>query len=233
MTLGIPKRLGHIWIGPLEPPLAWMETWRSHHPDWDYTLYDNATLTGRRWRSQRQITEYFRRGRFEGVADLMRYELLLENGGVIADADSICLRPTDELWQEPHLYACYEHETLKPGNVSPFIASAPGHPFLERVVERLSHMKLFNLKDPWQTTGNMFLRRYIAKHSPERITFFPHHYFNPTFKNRIPYEGDGPVYADQKWGTTTGSYAEVCAPTSAEERGERHAAVLSALESHL
>lgn len=38
----IPKKLSHIWIGPLQPPLDWMRTWRDKYQDWEYTLYDNA-----------------------------------------------------------------------------------------------------------------------------------------------------------------------------------------------
>ena len=68
----IPRRLGHIWIGPQPAPLEWMDTWKAAHPGWDYTLYDNAYLTGRRFRNQPLINEYFRRAEYAGVADLMR-----------------------------------------------------------------------------------------------------------------------------------------------------------------
>ena len=38
------------------------------------------------------------RAEYMGVSDLMRYEILEEVGGIIPEADSICLRATDELW---------------------------------------------------------------------------------------------------------------------------------------
>ena len=64
-----------------------------------------------------------------GVSDLMRYEILEEVGGFISEADSICLRVTDELWDKPDAaYTVHESEVAKPVLVSPFLVSAPNHP---------------------------------------------------------------------------------------------------------
>ena len=41
------------------------------------------------------------RKEYAGVSDLMRSEILEEVGGFIPEADSICLRATDELWDKP------------------------------------------------------------------------------------------------------------------------------------
>ena len=58
----------------------------------------------------------------------MRYEILKEVGGFIPEADSICLRPADELWdQAGAAYMVHENEVAKPGLVSPFLASVPKH----------------------------------------------------------------------------------------------------------
>lgn len=202
----LPRRLGHIWVGDKMAPLDWMQTWRTHHPDWDYVLYDNACLTGRRWRNHDLICEYVRRRRYEGVSDLMRYEILYAEGGVIAEADAICRRPVDALFDKPTLYAVYENETRKPGNISPFIASVPRHPFLAEIIETIAaRWTPQTLQDPWQSTGNRFLKFRIAA---RRIAMevLPSHTFNPGFKGEA-YTGDGLVYADQMWGTTRNLYA--------------------------
>ena len=211
MTLGIPKTLGHIWIGHRPAPLEWMQSWRDHHPDWDYVLYDNAYLFSRRWRNQALINEYYRRGQYAGVSDLMRYEILYENGGFIAEADSRCLRPTDELWTEPALYTVYENEDLKPDLVSPFLASAKGHPYLNLVTTRIFRRTYpSNLEAPWRSVGNQFLKRVIRSQPPENLIIFPSHYFIPQHKNENSerYRGTGAVYCDQFWGSTLGLYAE-------------------------
>lgn len=203
----LPRKYGHIWIGDKLPPDEWMATWRHHHPDWDYQLFDNAYLTSRKWRNQALIREYFRRRRFEGVADLMRYEILYESGGVIAPADSICHRPVDELFVEPTLYAVYESEEFKPRNISPFIASVAGHPFLGEIIERIAaQWTPETLQAPWQSTGNRFLKFKIGNRKIA-MTVLPSHTFNPSFKGR-PYTGTGTIYAEQMWGTTRNLYQQ-------------------------
>ena len=42
--LKIPKIIGHIWVGHLQAPKEWMQTWRDYHPTWEYRLYDNEYL---------------------------------------------------------------------------------------------------------------------------------------------------------------------------------------------
>ena len=37
----IPKIIHQIWLGPLPPPQRWLDSWRDHHPDWDYHLWTN------------------------------------------------------------------------------------------------------------------------------------------------------------------------------------------------
>jgi mannosyltransferase OCH1-like enzyme len=207
MTLGIPKRLGHIWIGPLKPPAEWMQSWRDHHASWDYHLYDNDFLFSRRWRTQPLINEYYRRGEYAGVSDLMRYEILHDVGGFIPEADSLCLRPTDELWTEPNLYTVYENEEKKPGLVSPFLASTPKHPYLDAILKRIVRRNApETLGAPWWAVGNKFLKRALATQPADAVTIFPSHYFIPKHKDSPRYDGDGPVYCDQFWGSTLHRY---------------------------
>ena len=126
----IPKELGHIWIGPYAPPEEWMQSWRDHHPEWNYTLYDNAFLTSRTFICQRQIIEYYDRAQFAGVSDLMRYEILFESGGFLPEADSVCLNAADELFQEAKCYSVYELPNDEGGMISPWLAANKGNPLL-------------------------------------------------------------------------------------------------------
>ena len=74
-----------------------MQTWPEKHPDWEYRVYDNEFLMEFPFRNRKLINEYFWRGEYAGVQDLMRFEILYEFGGFMADADSICRHPVDEL----------------------------------------------------------------------------------------------------------------------------------------
>lgn len=206
MTLGIPKKLGHIWIGPLEAPTDWMDTWTKIHPDWDYTLYDNDYLKRANFETQAQIDEYINRGQYAGAADLMRYEILWRNGGVLAPADGTCLRPIDELFvDDAELYTVYENEFVRGKLVSPILAAAPGNPFLREMIDRLKQVAPRQLGRPWKQTGNLFVAEMIEEMRPD-IVIWPSHYFIPRHYTGVEYSGEGPVYVDQHFGSTGKKY---------------------------
>lgn len=125
MTLGIPKKLGHIWIGPHEAPYEWFQTWIDKHPEWDYQLYDNEFLKTHTFRTQHLIDFYWSLDLYAGVSDLMRLEILYEYGGFIPEADTICYHNTDELFVNKCPYTVYENEFLRGKLVSPILAAPP------------------------------------------------------------------------------------------------------------
>ncbi len=229
-SLALPKTLGHIWIGPMHPPTVWMDTWKEKHPDWKYTLYDNEFLINRSWRCQKQILAYYRRGKYEGVADLMRYEILFDEGGFLPPADSTCLHNCEELFDHPALYSVWENEEKRPGYLSPFCASVPAHSFLGEILDSLSSLKPWRLKRPWKSVGNRFLGRFYKEKMPENVTIMPSYTFNPVHLGRgIRYGGTEKVYADQHWGTTTKAYRNVCEPRSRREMLEVNRHVIKGL----
>ncbi|MCU0905723.1 MAG: hypothetical protein MUE83_17925, partial [Tabrizicola sp.] len=192
----VPRRIGHIWIGPHPAPLDWMRSWSDAHPGWTYRLYDNDYLTGRRFRCQAQINEYFRRGKYAGVSDLMRYEILFEEGGFLPEADSVCLHPVDDLLTEARACTVYEFAEGKTGMMSPFLASEPGNPVIGRVIDRLSGLDPEAMGSPWTTTGNGFLRRFFLanKALKSQVTIFPSHYFIPEHYKGETYTGPDRIY---------------------------------------
>jgi mannosyltransferase OCH1-like enzyme len=210
--LSIPQKLWHIWIGPNPAPTKWMRSWQEHHPGWKYVLLDQQQFESTRFKNQHLIDEYYRRGRYNGVADLIRYELLLEHGGFIPPADAVCYHNTDELWKETrdHCYTVYENEQIRPGFVSPIYAANPGNEFVQIIVDTLHQLRAEDLSDePWESTGNGFLKELIAKHEP-KIKIFPSHYFIPEhfLLKEQRYTGSDKVYADQLWGSTNKDWAD-------------------------
>lgn len=202
----IPKRLGHIWIGPKQAPVEWMESWTANHRDWDYTLYDNRWLREAELETRPQIDEYMKRGWYAGAADLMRYEILYRHGGYMAGADSISLHPIDELFaDEGTLYTVYENEFMRGELVAPIVASAPGHPFLRLIIDRLKARDPKTLDHPWRETGNLFVAELIEEHRPD-IVIWPSHVLIPEHYTGRTYKGDGKVYARQMFGETVGAY---------------------------
>lgn len=158
---------------------------------------------------------YAERGKWNGVADLMRYEILLKEGGVVAPADSICTHPLDELFADGgRLYSVntgeYEGKAevreRDIGSMMPIIAAAAGHPFLETVVGALERKPKLH-RSPVRATGNRLMQRMVRRHSPE-IVIWPMHYFIPEHFNGWRYTGPDRTYAVHYWGTTRGTYAQ-------------------------
>lgn len=202
----IPKRLGHIWIGPLDPPQEWMQTWIDLHPDWEYTLYDNDFMESGTFETKAQIDEYIKRGSYAGAADLLRYEILYKFGGYIAGADSICRNPIDELFEDDKsVYTIYENEFLRGMLVAPILAATPGHPFVRMLIDKLKSIEPAYLDVAWRQTGNLFVSEMIEEHQPD-IVIWPSHYLIPVHYTGRTYTGTGKIYAEQLFGSTNKIY---------------------------
>jgi mannosyltransferase OCH1-like enzyme len=210
--MNIPNNLFHIWVGPNPPPIKWMNTWIDKHSNWKYQIFSDIDLKNKVFYNQHLIDEYYKRGKFNGVADLVRYELLYEFGGFIPPADAICLENVDELFTENSdiCYTVYENEIIRPGYVSPIYAACSKNDFIKKIIDTLHDLEPSMLSNKvWESTGNLFLKNMIEKHKP-KIKIFPSHYFIPKHFKAKTYRYSGPdkIYADQMWGTTRKTYNE-------------------------
>mgnify|MGYP003640490961 FL=1 len=206
IDINIERKLKHIWIGPKPAPLKWMYTWRDKHPDWEYSVFTDAMLRSRKWYNQHLIEEYYKQKAWCGVSDLIRYELLYEEGGFIAEADMICLENCDELFTSPkgHAYTCYENEKGRPDFVQPLFACNPGNLLVRDILDTLHVLQPAQLHpQPFMSTGNSFLSKFVPRYR-NKLTIWPSHYFIPQFYMNGSQRYDGPekVYADHQWGST-------------------------------
>jgi hypothetical protein len=228
----IPKIMHVIWLekrpNPNPPPTAAIETWRRAHPDWDFRLWTDErvrTLAG--WPELAPLVGSL--DEMSAKADAIRYQILLELGGVCIGADSECIRPLDERFLEPICWSCYENETLIPGLIAcDALGSIPGAPVWWRCLQQIRH------REPgvpgWIAAGPECLTR--ASHTDRFLKIFPARSFIPWhFRvsrtklaqidageyfgrgvNRSeaveilghPAPGDFPVFGRQLWGSTLG-----------------------------
>lgn len=207
----IPKSMHQIWVGPLPAPESWLRTWREAHPTWTYTLWGNKELKTFNWKNKEHMEFYASLGKWNGVADLMRYEILYRHGGVVVAADSICTSPIDDLFEDGHeLYTIntgqYEGGPFvlkNQGSTTPLYAAVPKHPFTRSLILKLHKSKM--TLSPVKSTGNRFMQRMLRKHTP-RIKIWPMHYFIPDHFNGWEYKGSDKTYARHFWGTSRGTY---------------------------
>lgn len=95
----IPLKIHQIWLGSREIPekcLLMMETWKLHHPAWDYQLWTDADVESVLGTSR--LAAAFARAESPAErSDILRLELILQHGGLYVDVDFECLHPFDGL----------------------------------------------------------------------------------------------------------------------------------------
>ena len=86
----IPKKIHQIWIGHKAPPIIWCDSWRkryrSQYPGWEYKLWTDAEVAKMKLRTKEF---YDKESMFQCKADLLRLEILWEEGGIYIDADMV------------------------------------------------------------------------------------------------------------------------------------------------
>lgn len=204
----IPKKMHHIWVGEKEPPYQWINTWKEKHPTWEYKLWRNEDVYGRKWKNQALVDHYTNLKWWHGVADVVRYEILNEEGGFMSGADAVCLHPIDELVADENydIFSVYENEICRKGLLSPIQASSPDNWFLKKIIENLGQKRVGEWGLPWKTTGNLFMKEMVEKYKPKTLKIWPSYTLIPVHYTGLKYRGVGKIYAEQKFGTTNNLY---------------------------
>lgn len=205
----IPKKLHHIWVGPRKMPSQWMDTWKKHHPDWEYYLWGNTELNSLEFKNRELIDLFYHYGKYDGVADLMRYELLYEYGGFMPGADAECLRPIDELLNNQAI-TVYENEYRKGYQVSPILGASVNYSFLKFLTdyfyENCDTIKMgIPTRKAYELVGNYILGELVTEHTPDGLLILPSNALIGTYLNGgIGYYDSRVIYnkryAVQHWG---------------------------------
>lgn len=206
----IPKLLHFIWVGDESKcPVNCIETWRAHHPDWEIIVWGNNELNQLKWHNRPHMEAMYQR-ELNGVADMMRWEILYANGGIVLDADSICLRPLDEHLLECEAFACWENEIVRPGLIAAgYFGCEAGNPFVKQIVRDIAAEETVTHDMAWKTVGPLRLTESYRKHAYTKLRIYPSHYFIPQHFTGVQYDGSDPIYAHQLWGSTRGAYDEI------------------------
>ena len=129
----IPKKIHQIWIGPKQPPIIWCDSWRKRYreqyPGWEYKLWTDKEVATLKLRTQ----EYYDQEKmYQCKADLLRLEVLWNEGGIYIDADMVWLhkdlQDVRDAGKKTGFFCGYEPDTKdKPYSVigNSFIACTP------------------------------------------------------------------------------------------------------------
>lgn len=206
----IPRILHFIWVGDQSiRPDNCIDTWRTHHPDWDIRVWGNEELDELAWVNRDHMAAMYGE-ELNGVADMMRWEILHADGGIVVDADSICLRPLDDMLLDCEAFACWENEIARPGLIAAgYFGCCAGNPFVKRIIDDIAAMPSVVEEMAWITVGPQRLTDSYRKYAYSQLRIYPSHYFIPAHFTGLTYKGADPVYAHQFWGSTRGIYEEL------------------------
>jgi mannosyltransferase OCH1-like enzyme len=206
-TSHIPKTLHIIWVGDQgRRPDNCIATWIEHNPGWTVRIWGNDDLANYGWTNGEHMRAMAAR-ELNGVADMMRWEILYNEGGLVVDADSVCVRPLADWMLECEAFACWENELVRPNLIAAgYVASVRDNPFIGQIILDIQAEPTVVDKRAWETVGPCRLTTAYFKYAYANLTIFPSHFFIPRHFSGAEYTGRGPVFARQMWAGTLSSY---------------------------
>lgn len=202
----IPKKIHIVWIGDeTKRPDECIQTWRDKNPNWEVRVWGNAEFEQEEWLNIAHMKAVWGSQPF-GVADMMRYEILYEEGGFCIDADSVCEKPLDDHIFCHQAVLFYENEVERPGLVANgYMASVPKNPFFLRIAESIKNDPNVPNSHACMATGPFKLTECLGWLPHHDIGILPSHLFMPEHHTGRAYSGDD-VYGRQFWGSTKNAY---------------------------
>lgn len=196
----IPKIIHQVWIGPMEPPLAWIDTWRAAHPGWEHKLWTESDFDF----PLSTLRQVLLSPTYAGKVDLLSYEILKRFGGIYLDADSVCIQPLDDDLLRKDFLVAYENEVARPGLVAHGVMGCrPNHPVVNRLVEIAGNLTHYHMSgDDFVVTGPGLITRVIEERGdidvmPSHL-FYPYHFTGEECTDELLQQS----YAVQIWGST-------------------------------
>lgn len=187
----IPKILHHIWLGGPMPEqyVLWRKKWQAMHPDWISMLWTDKEVAHLNLENQEYYDETTS---FGEKANLLRYELLYQFGGLYVDTDCECFRAFDLLHHCCDFYAgCEYPQRSWSGNKimigNSIMASRPGHPLVAKFINNIE--KTWHEELQVARSGTRYATNIIKKMLPKAedvIMIFPANMFYPWATNKEP-----------------------------------------------
>jgi GT2 family glycosyltransferase len=212
-TYPIPKILHQFWLGDQSiRPTKFLDTWKAKHPDWEYILWTEEEIERRGvvFECGRQIAEI---EEINGKADIVRWEILYQFGGVAMDADSYCLETMEpDIFLSPvQGWSTFENEIARKGLVA---CGAMGFPpratLLRDIIDHIQKLDLHpsvNRYRAWVTVAVHLLTQMLQTGKYPEFLVFPSYMFIPVHFSGVRYRGHKKVYAYQEWGSTKQNYS--------------------------
>lgn len=193
-------------------PQNMMDTWKTLHPEWERIEWDEKEIEkrGMTFECQQQIEHCIEPN---GRADIMRWEILYQYGGVFLDADSICLEPLEPEIFLSAPFSCFENEQNRPGLVAcGAMGFPPRHPLLRDIIDHIKTLDLHPSRcklKAWYSVAVGLLTRMLDTGKYPDVIVYPSYMFIPHHFTGVKYQGHKKIYAYQAWGSTYQNYKQL------------------------
>lgn len=180
-----------------------MQTWKDMNPDWEHKVWTEANMP--KLKNQAQFDAM---PELNGKADILRYEILEQQGGFNIDADSVCVKPLDEFFVENDSFTCWENEYVRTGLMAcGYLGSTKNNRLMSCIIDAISKydpafLKNAPNKSAWQTVGPMLLTRVTQEQKYIDLTVYPSWYFIPKHYTGLDQSHKSPIYAEQYYMST-------------------------------
>lgn len=178
----IPKIIHQVWVGSPLPERFhyYIASWQKHHPAWKYVLWTDEKVARLKLHNRALYDATTNMGI---KADIIKYEVVHQFGGVCADIDFECLKPLDDLHHKYEFYTGISH-TGYVELANALFGATPHHPIMKACVEtigdvplrQLAPMEVITMTGPGHLTRSFAA---LAPHCEGPVVALPVSYFYP------------------------------------------------------
>ncbi len=249
---GIPKVIHQIWLGKNPEPTEWTDTVEKFAKDhgWRYKLWRDADMKKFDFGAIEGLPEVYRSfgSELAGRADIVRYMILYQEGGLYIDADSVVMKPAKfaKFLESNRAPVFFAWENLSKARTRKLniggrrrlisngtVGTVPRHPFFKAMLEEsVKNLKALKGKplEAWRAVGPyMIVQLYerlkggVAKdvHMYPMRYFYPRHWkgiTDPELHKKVKIPGQSMLF---QYGYSTNGFAKIFKEREAELQAAR------------
>lgn len=203
----VPKIIHQLWIGEKPAPTNVMNKIKNMNSSFEYMFWNEDKLSTlripKKYKQKIDLME-----ELNGKADMYRWIILKEYGGVFLDADMVSIEPLDDFLLNNSFF-CWESEIARPGLCATSIMGlTPNHIIAEEAINFILNNRITS--PAWKSVGPQLLSNiYHSLNDKSVVNVFPSYYALPDHLSGIKYTGHGKVYMSHEWGSTFDKYNNI------------------------
>ncbi len=181
------KTIHYIWLGGKKKPRKikkCISGWKKKMPDWEIKEWNESNVDLDKYSFCR---EAYDAGKFAFAADVLRFEILFNEGGLYFDTDVKILKSLNDLTEKYEGFSGYEFNSVAPGLV--LFCAKSGNQILAEMLEIYSKTHFIVNGEENKKVVGIYFSEVLEKHGfvyedkeqcCDGFTVLPSTYFCPT-----------------------------------------------------